>query len=161
MTGVQTCALPISTLPVTTSAGSDIGSTSNSNNNQNSVLVKDYVGKSGDQALNELQTAGLQPTTITQTSTSIPAGLVISQDPTGGTSAPAGSVVHLVVSAGAPIKIPNVYSLHLSQAQKILESAGFTVEVKGSKKANSVVVGVNPDSGNSATAGSVITITTK
>jgi serine/threonine-protein kinase len=147
--------------PNATTNSSAATNTTSAGANSGPITIKNYVGKSADQALNELQAAGLQPTTITQSSNSIPAGLVISQNPDGSAPVAAGSTVQLVVSSGAPITIPNVYSLTLAKAKAIMEQAGFTVAVKGNNAANGIVIGVSPDSGNTATAGSVITLTVK
>ena len=48
-------------------------------------------------------------TVTQQSSATVPAGNVISQNPTAGTSVAAGSAVNLVVSTGpAPVTVPDV-----------------------------------------------------
>ncbi|MCK4959530.1 MAG: PASTA domain-containing protein, partial [Planctomycetes bacterium] len=63
------------------------------------VTVPDVVGLSQATAESDIVTAGLVVGTVTtESSETVPAGDVISQNPTGGASVPAGSSVDLVVS---------------------------------------------------------------
>jgi len=56
-----------------------------------------------------------------------PAGEVISQDPEAGTEVGLGSDVHLVVSAGPGIEVPNVVGQSESAAQTAIEAVGLNV----------------------------------
>ena len=61
-------------------------------------------------------------------SDSIPAGLVLRQDPAPATEVPKGATVTVVVSKGSDVvAIPNVVNLPLQQAQDTLSSAGLSV----------------------------------
>jgi hypothetical protein len=63
----------------------------------------------------------------TQSSSTVPAGNVISQNPVAGTSVAAGSAVNLVVSTGpAPVAVPNVVGLTQAAANAIT-GAGLVV----------------------------------
>jgi hypothetical protein len=65
-----------------------------------SAAVPNVVGIAGDEAESVITFAGLYVQYTYQHSDTIEAGLVISQNPTGGTSVPVGSEVELVISLG-------------------------------------------------------------
>jgi PASTA domain/Bacterial Ig domain/Cadherin-like domain len=72
-----------------------------------SVTVPNVVGLAQADAQAAITGAGLTVGTISNaTSATVPAGQVISQTPSGGSSALAGSAVSLVVSSGAPAPGP-------------------------------------------------------
>ncbi len=73
------------------------------------VTVPDETGQSESDAKAALEAAGLTAATTTQTSSSVSAGNVISQDPPGGSTVPTGSTVTLVIaSAPATVTVPGV-----------------------------------------------------
>ena len=119
------------------------------------------MGKTSDQALNELNAAGMKVVTSFTSSATVPAGKVISQSPDGSSPILPGSTVTLQVSQGSNlVTVPNVYSLTQSEAQKAMVAAGLNpVFINKTNKATPRVIGVSPDSGNSVTLGSTITIT--
>ena len=63
------------------------------------VKVPDLTGSSLDSAKNSLKSLGLKVGNVTRTDSKQPAGTVISQSPSGGTTED-GSAVDLVVSNG-------------------------------------------------------------
>ncbi len=66
------------------------------------IVIPDVVGKTQSDAISAITSAELHQGTITQQfSSSVPAGTVISQNPSPGQNATAGSKVNLVVSKGA------------------------------------------------------------
>ena len=66
-----------------------------------SVSVPDVVGMTQSQAQTSLQLVGLTVGTVThQTSTTVPDGTVISQNPAAGASVSSGTAVALIVSSG-------------------------------------------------------------
>jgi hypothetical protein len=66
------------------------------------IAVPNVVGMSQSQAQSAITSAGLAVGTITQSqSQTVPQGQVISQNPAGGTQAPAGAAVNLTVSTGS------------------------------------------------------------
>ncbi|SYZ32659.1 Serine/threonine-protein kinase PrkC [Propionibacterium australiense] len=94
------------------------------------IKVKDYTGKSADEAKSALERAGFTVTTEEQPSSEVEVGHVISQDPASG-QLQAGSEVHLVVSSGAEeVAVPDVRARTADDARSILEAAGFEVEEK-------------------------------
>lgn len=93
------------------------------------VIVTDYTGKSADSATAELGAIGLDVVTTQQSSDSVPAHQVISQNPSSG-QLPPGSSVTLVVSSGPQlVSVPDVRARTTADAQDILQKAGFTVQV--------------------------------
>jgi eukaryotic-like serine/threonine-protein kinase len=68
---------------------------------QQDVDVPNVIGMQVNQARRTLQDAGFK-VAVEQQSDEAPAGQVIGQDPGGGTAAPPGSTVTIVVSASDP-----------------------------------------------------------
>jgi serine/threonine-protein kinase len=95
------------------------------------ITVQDFTGKPADQAVAALTGAGLKvDATKQEFSTDVPKGSVISQAPASGTLFRGDQVV-LVVSKGPEmVKVPDVQGRQLDEARKILEGAGFKVEVE-------------------------------
>lgn len=125
------------------------------------ILVKSYLGQSGEQALNELSTAGFDVDTQYQFSENIPLGAVINQFPTPNQTLAKGGKILLTISEGSEfIFIPNVLSLPTDQARDLLEDLSLKVLVKeiGSKR-EKVVVSLSPKVGDRVKRGSTITIT--
>jgi serine/threonine-protein kinase len=142
-------------------ASSNANSSSGTQNPTGPVTIKNYVGKSSDQALNELNAAGVKVSSSFINSNTVPAGLVVSQSPDGSFPVAAGSVVTLTISQGSNlVTVPNIYSLTESQAKAAISAAGLTpvFVVKGNKAAPRVTA-VSPDSGNTVSPGATITIT--
>ena len=125
------------------------------------ILVKSYLGGSGEQALNELNALGFNVDVQYQYSETVPLGAVISQAPASNQSLPKGSAIILYVSQGTEyVFIPNVLSLKSDEARKILSDLELKVEVReiGSRK-NKVVTAVNPKVGDRVKRGSTVTMT--
>lgn len=125
------------------------------------VQFDSYIGKSAEQALNELTDAGFIVVPTYNYSDSVAAGAVISQQPDGGLTAPKGSKIELSISKGsALVFIPNVYSLTEAKATSLLQDLDLVVAVKkiGSRATKSVT-DVSPKVGVQAKRGSTVTIT--
>ena len=125
------------------------------------VALASYLGKSGEQALNELTTAGFNVTSTYAFSETRLAGEVISQIPAGGATADKGGAVALVISKGSQYSyIPNLFSIEESKAVKALEDLGLKVVVKRiGKKAIKKVTNMTPKVGSKVKRGSTVTIT--
>jgi beta-lactam-binding protein with PASTA domain/tRNA A-37 threonylcarbamoyl transferase component Bud32 len=127
------------------------------------VDLPDFVGRPQQDATGQLQTLGFAPAIKQEFSDTFPAGTVISQDPAGGEGKQAfhGQTVTLTVSQGPEMaQVPNVMGKREDEARKILEEAGFRVEV------NRYLGGVfetvraqNPQGDGQAPKGSTVTIT--
>jgi serine/threonine-protein kinase len=125
------------------------------------VTMPDLVGSNGDQAQERLTSLGLTVERSDEFSDSVASGLVISTDPSGGTTAYRGDTVQLVVSKGPPlVTVPNVVGRSEKDARDELKDAGFKVKVN--KPLGFVIFGVNsqdPQGGTQAPRGSTVTIT--
>ena len=88
----------------------------------------------------------------------IPAGQVVGTRPQGGTQAPRGSTVDVVVSKGPDVvKVPAITGKTLDQATAALEAAGLAVgEVFG--PANGRPFSTNPEAGASVPRGTTVDI---
>lgn len=125
------------------------------------VALASYLGKSGEQALNELTQAGFKVTSSYAFSETRLAGEVISQNPVGGATANKGAAITIVVSKGSQYSyIPNLYSLEEAKAVKALEDLGLKVVVKKiGKKTVKKVTNIAPKVGSKVKRGSSVTIT--
>jgi serine/threonine-protein kinase len=127
------------------------------------VSVPDVTGQSESSARSKLQGAGFTVQTTTQTSSSVKAGSVISQNPAGGTQVASGSTVSLVIAkAPTTTTVPSVKGQPASAATSALKAAGFTVnqttqDVK-KKREDGVVLSESPAGGTSVKKGSSVTI---
>jgi eukaryotic-like serine/threonine-protein kinase len=126
------------------------------------VGVPLVVGEPYDQAARELQTAGFA-VARKDVDSSQPTGTVISQTPTGGVAAPAGSTVNLSVSLGPPATpVPDVTSLDAAAATATLQAAGYQARVVKQSTTDpgqdGIVLNQNPLGGTDAKAGSSVTI---
>jgi len=91
------------------------------------VQVPDETGKDQASATADLQNSGFQFKVKTQTTTSVQAGHVISQDPAGGSTAQKGDTVTLTVAqAPTTATVPNLATLTQAQADAALKAAGLT-----------------------------------
>ncbi len=115
------------------------------------VEVPDVVGMSETDASSELNSAGLTISWTSQYSGTVAEGLVISQDPAGGTTVPEGSVVALVMSLGPkPVKVPDVVGMSDDEAESAIHSAGLYVSITlqhSDTVAKGLVISQNPAGG--------------
>jgi eukaryotic-like serine/threonine-protein kinase len=127
------------------------------------VDVPNLVGKEFAQAKDLLRRAHLKVGEITRAyNESFEADRVIRQSERGGTEAPQGSEVNLVVSRGpAPKPVPDVVGLAAERATERLEDAGFVVSAESEysrKVAEGRVISQSPPSGNELQPGSTVSI---
>ena len=125
------------------------------------IDVTSYVGKSADQALNELTDGGFDVETVNEFSESVLAGAVITQVPSGGAPLAKGAKITLTVSKGSQyVFIPNVFSLTEAKARAALSDLELKVVVKkiGVKKVKAVT-NISPKVGTKVKRGSTVTIT--
>ena len=125
------------------------------------VALASYLGKSGEQALNELTDAGFKVNATYAFSETKLAGEVISQTPAGGGSANKGGAVTIVISKGTEFAyIPNIFSIEEAKAVKALQDLGLKVTVKKiGKKTVKRVTNIVPKVGTKVKRGSSVTIT--
>jgi eukaryotic-like serine/threonine-protein kinase len=124
------------------------------------VAVPNVVGQPQDQAESTLQAKGFHVSVKSDSTSSLPAGQVISQSPSGGT-APPGSTVTITVSGGA-VSVPSVVGDSQATATQILTAAGFQVNAQNGSGpgdvANGTVFSQQPAPNSSAASGATVTI---
>lgn len=125
------------------------------------VALASYLGKSGEQALNELTDAGFVVTSTYAFSETKLVGEVIAQTPSGGGSVNKGSAIAIVISKGTQFAyIPNIYSIEEAKAVKALQDLDLKVVVKKiGKKTVKKVTNITPKVGTKVKRGSTVTIT--
>ena len=90
------------------------------------VSVPDVVGADESAARTTLQNAGLQ-VALNRVIDNAPLDEVIAQNPQAGTDVLAGTLITLTVSDGpAPVIMPDVVGMNLTDAQNTLQGLGFT-----------------------------------
>jgi serine/threonine-protein kinase len=93
------------------------------------LSVPNVIGLPYDQAAAELQRAGFGVARI-DVDSELAAGIVVDQDPSGGTESSKGSTVTLSVSKGpTTAAVPDVTTQDVAIAQTTLEAAGFRTRV--------------------------------
>jgi beta-lactam-binding protein with PASTA domain len=129
------------------------------------VMVPDVVGQTQTAASADIIGAGLMVGMITQAySSTMAAGLVISQSPDSGTSVRPGSAVALVVSLGpqpVPASVPDVVGQTEGAASAAVTSAGFisaTTSQCSSTIPTGTVIGQTPAGGAETLPGSPIAL---
>ncbi len=142
------------------------------------VEAPDLVNRTQADAEAALAEAGLEVGSVTQeTSTTVPAGSVISQDPAAGTEVDKGSKVSFVVSTGSPsptatptptpspsasgVSVPNVYGMQSTVAAQELGAAGLTAvfhQKSNTGQQPGTVVNIRPDAGTVVPSGSTVVL---
>ena len=140
------------------------------------ATVPDLVNQTQADATNLLTAAGLELGTVTtETSTTVPAGSVISQDPAAGEKVDKGSSVSIVVSSGTPtptatptpttsptttgVSVPNVYGMQSSAAEQELTALGLQAAYRtkpNTGQPSGTVVNIRPDAGTVVPPGSTV-----
>jgi penicillin-binding protein 1A len=134
--------------------------------------VPNVVGLQAAAAKRSLIAAGYL-VSETEVVSEAPAGIVLDQDPVGGTSAAAGTPVSIVVSAGPPVTtdttesrvtVPDVVGERLAKAQQTLERAGLVAVVVGTEPTEDAqlydtVAAQAPNAGASLPNGSSVSLT--
>ena len=127
--------------------------------------VPAVIGLTQAAASAALNAAGLAVGTVTQAySSSVAAGLVISQTPNPGTSVVHGSAVALTVSKGpAPVTVPDVAGQTQAAASATLTAAGLSVgtvtQTYSATVPEGIVISQSPPSGSSVPPGSAVALT--
>jgi len=97
------------------------------------VTVPNVVGQTEADGVRKLRDNGLEAVPSDAYSSTVAAGSIISQNPTGGTKVQQGSLVAIVVSLGpeppSTATVPNVLGKSESEATSTLNSAGYEVAV--------------------------------
>ena len=89
-------------------------------------IMPDVVGITVENAREQLQLLGATVEEVEQGSDTTPAGMVLAQEPTGGTPVESGSTVRLIVSKGIDrVSVPDVRDKQFAIAQEDLNASGF------------------------------------
>jgi len=127
------------------------------------VRVPDESGKTRDDAVADLSSLGLQPTTRSQSSDTVDSGTVISTDPSSGTTVAKGSSITVIVSSGsAPVTMPQVKGKSETDAQSQLVDLGLKVVTQDvavtDPAQDGVVQAQSPDPGTKLKKGDTVTL---
>ncbi|MEL6870948.1 MAG: PASTA domain-containing protein [Pseudomonadota bacterium] len=126
------------------------------------VGVPDVVGQTQAAASSAITGVGLTVGNVSQqASANVPAGNVISQNPTAGVQAIVGSAVDLVVSSGPPtVAVPDVVGQTQAAAGSTITGAGLAVGTVSQQSSASVpsgsVISQNPDANTIVAVGSAV-----
>jgi serine/threonine-protein kinase len=126
------------------------------------IALASYLGKSGEQALNELTEAGFSVEAGYAFNETVPELAVISQSPAGGTTANKGGTVTILISKGPRYTVipKTVITMDAITAQQMLESQGLKVKVVSiGNNRKKVVKKVSPAVNTKVKRGSTVTIT--
>jgi eukaryotic-like serine/threonine-protein kinase len=126
------------------------------------VAVPAVVGQDEQTASTRLRDAGLNTDVVRQTS-GRPVGVVLAQDPAGGTRADEGSTVTLTVSRGpGQVGVPSVDNLGERKARAKLANAGLVVDRVVQQPDDTVpegrVIRSSPAAGQTVDKGSGVTL---
>ena len=126
------------------------------------VTVPSVVNVPYDRAAAELQRAGFGVTRV-DVSSDLAKGIVVDQDPSGGSTSSRGATVTLSVSRGpSTVAVPDVTTQDVTIARATLESAGFTVrevlEDTEDPSFEGIVISQDPIGGGRAEPGSRVTL---
>ncbi len=126
------------------------------------VQVPRVTGLQLGKAKQTLKDAGFTSDVEKKPSANVPKGVVISSNPSEGTSLEPGSSVLLTASTGSPTTaVPDVVGLDRAEASSQLRDAGFVVNQNSqdSDEPEDQVLSQNPAAGTEAKDGSVVNIT--
>jgi len=126
-----------------------------------SAKVPGTAGQSQEDAVAALEEAGFEPQVRTATSDDVEAGLVISSDPSGGTTATRGSTVTLTVSSGPKLaKVPVLVGTQRSVAVQQIRGRGLSPDVEEEESSTPAgeVIRQSPSAGSELPRGSSVTI---
>lgn len=126
------------------------------------VEVPDVTGLRQANAEIALSQRSLEPQVSGQVSVDVPAGRIISQDPSAGSRVKRGSAVSLIVSVGRQtLSVPDLIGQPLQDAREELAVLGLNVEVAtvSSEVTGTVVLEMYPAPGAVVSVGDVVRLT--
>lgn len=127
------------------------------------VAVPSVVGDTVDQATTTLESAGFSVVVTHKHSTSAPAGTVLSESPSAGSSARRGSAVTLVVAEKpSTITVPDVSGKSVAAASNLLGQDNLLVGTTSDQSSSTVpsgeVIGTSPAVGTPVKPGSTVNL---
>jgi eukaryotic-like serine/threonine-protein kinase len=127
------------------------------------LTVPNVTGQAQATASATLTDAGFHVSSTNQTSSTITAGTVISQSPSGGLSVAPGTTVNLVIAtAPTTAPVPDVQGETLAAASSDLSAGGFnvshTTQPVTKQNQDGLVVSQNPGAGSTAKKNSTVAV---
>lgn len=126
------------------------------------VAVPNVVNQGSDAASKALKDAALGVDIVEEYDASIPAGSVISQNPSANIKVVKGTTVTIHVSKGAVpvgnVAVPDMSTMSLAQALQVMSSAGLILAPSGGDL-NGTVVSQSPAAGTNVAPGSTVSVT--
>jgi len=142
------CSKPTVTLTVSAGPGS--------------AEVPSVAGDTQEDATERLEEAGFRVAVEAASSETVPEGLVISSNPSGGETVRRGSVVTIRVSSGPRlVTVPPVVGRSADAARQALRGRGllFSVSREESEKPTGQVISQSPSAGEQVEAGTTVALT--
>ena len=126
------------------------------------ISVPSVVGVPYDQAVAELDRAGLEAVRVEESS-DLAEGIVTRQDPSGGSEASRGTTVTLYVSRGPDTTaVPDVTAADVAIAQATLEGDGFRYRIRYEDTSDAtqdgIVLAQDPVGGSQARPNAIVTL---
>ena len=115
------------------------------------TTVPDVTGMEWEDALKTLRDHGLVVDKRARYDDEVPSGQLLSIEPEPGTEVTIGSYVHVIVSMGKKVEIPDVIGMEYESAKEILQDAGFTVDCRHAYSAEvpeDAVISAQPEPGD-------------
>ncbi|MDW5597034.1 Stk1 family PASTA domain-containing Ser/Thr kinase [Conexibacter stalactiti] len=126
------------------------------------VEVPDVRGFTRADADSTLRGAGFATSFSEEESSTVEAGDVISQDPSGGTAVDPGSTIAVVVARAPPVEVPGVLGQARADAEAALSGAGLTPRVStpvvDDPAQDGIVISQRPEPGTSVARGAPVRI---
>jgi beta-lactam-binding protein with PASTA domain len=126
------------------------------------VTVPNVVGMQADEALERLQSRGLEVNPVGEVSDDVPRNEVIGQDPAAGTEVREGSTITLRISTGrGEAIVPAVVGQPRDDAEQTVKEAGFRVRVReafSDDVPEGDVISVSPPPGEPLQRGRTVTL---
>lgn len=141
---------PHTTVKVTLSSG------------KGSIEVPNVTDKKDTEAISMLEAEGFEYSKTYSNSSTVEAGYVISQTPSGGSKGKKGDTISIEISQGPEsVTVPDVTTTYKSeeQARELLSDFNVSVTTAYSEISAGIVIGQSIDAGKQVEKGSAITIT--
>ncbi|MHC4498103.1 MAG: PASTA domain-containing protein, partial [Planctomycetota bacterium] len=125
------------------------------------TVVPDVTDQNEADANSHIAAAGLVVDLVSYDySDTVPVGIVISQNPLGGTTVPDRSTVDIVVSVGPAVVVPDVVDANETDANSAITVAGLVVGDTSHQYsdivAEGLIIGQNPFAGTTVPAGTAV-----
>jgi beta-lactam-binding protein with PASTA domain len=149
---------PADPAPVSPAPGAQV---TNAGGRRQLVAVPSLAGSTAAAAKRALAAQGLKAKLVKETSETVPAGVVVKQNPRSGATVTKGQTVTATVSSGpAPKPLPFVVGLSAVKAQLTLERLGYAVKTVQVKvfATKGQVVGQDPQPGKIIPHGATVTL---